>query len=235
MAKANPKGFRLGINQIWKSVYYCKNKKESVKYTWDDFQIRSIIKKRLPVDIISDICIERSVNGITAVIQTSRPGIVIGSAGKNIDAMTSILHKKLKKKIQINVHEISKPFSDASLVAGSIASKLEKMVHHKKLMKRTLEDVMQEAVLGAKITLKGRLRGEKARREIVEAGSMPFSEIRAKIDHACKVAYTNSGTVSVRVSIYKKKIYQKVNLFSSVIARRTKKGSDFSSRRRQKR
>ncbi len=201
--KVNPIGLRLGINQEWRSMWYA-NKKEFGTFLLEDIKMRAFIKKKLFFAGVSKIVIERASNRARVVIHTSRPGIIIGRKGTEIDRLKEDLAKMTGREILIDIEEVKKPDLDAQLVAENIAVQLEKRISHRRAMKRALRNCMENGGLGIKILVSGRLGGtEIARREGYKEGKIPLHTLRAIIDYGFAQAFTTYGTIGVKVWIYK--------------------------------
>lgn len=201
--KVNPIGLRLGINQEWRSMWYA-NKKEFGTFLLEDIKVRAYIKKKLFFAGVSKIVIERASNRARVVIHTSRPGIIIGRKGTEIDRLKEDLAKMTGREILIDIEEVKKPDLDAQLVAENIAVQLEKRISHRRAMKRALRNCMENGGLGIKILVSGRLGGtEIARREGYKEGKIPLHTLRAIIDYGFAQAFTTYGTIGVKVWIYK--------------------------------
>lgn len=201
--KVNPIGLRLGINQEWRSMWYA-NKKEFGIFLLEDIKVRDYIKKKLFFAGVSKVVIERASNRARVVIHTSRPGIIIGRKGTEIDRLKEDLAKMTGREILIDIEEVKKPDLDAQLVAENIAVQLEKRISHRRAMKRAMRNCMENGGLGIKILVGGRLGGtEIARREGYKEGKIPLHTLRAIIDYGFAQAFTTYGTIGVKVWIYK--------------------------------
>lgn len=207
--KVNTLSNRLGLIVGWQSLWY-SHYPERIK---EDFKIRKYLENRL--DNISRIYIERSLNRVIITISSSRPSIIIGKGGSEIDKLKKELKIFTNKKIQINVFEIKKPELDAVLVSKSIASQLENRGSYKKAIKICISAALQVNAEGIKIKISGRLNGaEMARQETYKEGRIPLSTFRADIDYHMTEAHTNYGIIGIKVWIMKGEIYGKKNLFN---------------------
>ena len=205
--KVNPIGLRLGINRGWDSIWFAK-KKEFGKYLIEDFKIREYIKKNITNSGVSEIIIERSSKKCTVSIHTSRPGFVIGKKGADIEKLRASLSKLSDKNISLDIKEIKKPETDASLLADSIARQLEKRIAFRKAMKRSGQSALKLGAKGVKIVCGGRLGGtEIARSEKFSEGSVPLHTLRADIDYATARALTTYGIIGIKVWIYKGEVF----------------------------
>lgn len=206
--KCNPIGLRLGITRTWISNWYAKEKFSD--YLHEDFLIRRYLKKRLEHGGISCLRIERTAKKIIVTIQTSRPGIVIGKKGEEVERLKGELQHLTLKEIQINIKEVKKPEMDAQLVGDNIARQLEKRVSYKKAIKKAISTAMRMGAEGIKIMISGRLNGgEIARRETFKEGRIPLHTLRADIDYAQSVAHTTFGSIGVKVWICKGEVIQR--------------------------
>lgn len=222
--KVHPEVFRLGVISGWKSRWF--NKKEYKDFLAEDIVIRDFILKKLPKTGIQAVEIERSANSVNIVIKTARPGLIIGRGGQGVEDLKRELGAALWKKIwrkkgvprqekpprisKIQIEEIKSPDSFAQLVAQGIASEIERRISFRRVMKKTIERVMQNTeVQGIKVMISGRLDGaEMSRSEHLHRGKIPLQTLRANIDFAQVNAYTTYGVVGVRVWIYKGEIFE---------------------------
>jgi len=219
--KIKPKSLRMGILKEWSSSWFPKKLKFRFSLE-EDVLIRKEIEKKIAIAGIDKIYIEKAGNSYKILIKSSRPGLIIGRGGKGIEDLTNHLEKKIKlfrkkKEINIpislslNVEELKRTEISARVTAQNIAWDLEKRMPFRRLMKKNLDQIMQNRdVRGAKIKLSGRLNGaEIARSEHLEKGSLPLQTLRANIDEAEATAFTTYGTIGVRVWIYKGEIFNK--------------------------
>lgn len=206
--KTNPVGLRLGITRTWSSNWFAKEKFPD--YLHEDMLVRNYLKKRLEHGGISVIEIERTAKRVTVNINTSRPGIVIGKKGEEVERLKGELQHLTQKEIQINIREVKKPEMDAQLVGDNIARQVEKRVSYKKAVKKSISTAMRMGAEGIKITVSGRLNGaEIARTETFKEGRVPLHTLRAIIDYAGSTAHTTYGTVGVKVWICKGEVIKK--------------------------
>ncbi len=231
--KTNPIGNRLGIIKGWDSNWYGgKNYGDKIA---EDHKIRQYIKARLPKANISKIIIERTLKLITVTITTSRPGIIIGKQGSEVDKLKSELSKLTGKKVQVNVFEIKRPELDANLVAQNIARQIENRISYRRAIKQAIASTMRMNAEGIKVQISGRLNGaEMARSETYKDGRIPLSTFRADIDYALEEAHTTYGRLGVKVWIMKGEVYGKREL-SPMIGLSKKEGrkSNRGNRRRK--
>ena len=201
--KVNPNGFRIGVNKDWNSQWYA-DKKTFAQYLLEDSQIREVISKKYGQCGISKIVIERTNKRLTVNIYASRPGMLIGVKGAEIDVIKKLVAKQATgKDITVNIKEVKRPDIDATLVAQSIASQLEKRVAFKRACKMAIQKTMKEGAKGIKVMVSGRLNGaEIARSEHFHEGSLPLQTLRANIDYGTATAATTFGSIGVKVWIY---------------------------------
>ena len=198
--KVHPIGFRLGINKTWTSRWYAE--KEFGKLLQEDLNIRKYHKKKLSQAGFSKVEIERATKKIRINIFTSRPGMVIGRKGTEIDQLKKELQAITDKEIYINIHEVKKPEVDAQLVAENIALQLERRVSFRRAIKKSVSTALKLGALGIKVSCAGRLGGaEIARREWYREGSVPLHTLRAHIDYGVAEASTTYGLIGVKVWI----------------------------------
>ena len=206
--KTNPIGLRLGITKFWSSNWFAKDK--FADYLYEDLLIRNYLKKRLEHGGISAVGIERTAKRITVTVNTSRPGIVIGKKGEEVERLKGELQHLTQKEIQINIKEVKKPELDAQLVGENIVRQVEKRVSYKKAIKKSISTAMRMGAEGIKIICSGRLNGaEIARRETFKEGRVPLHTLRADIDYQHATAYTTYGTIGVKVWICKGEIIKR--------------------------
>lgn len=221
--KTHPIGLRLGIIKGWESNWF--GGKDFSDKLIEDEQIRAYLKARIPRGGISKIIIERTLKKITITIHTSRPGIVIGKGGKEVDKLREEIKKITSKDVQINIYEIKRPELDATLVAQQVAQQLEARVSFRRAMKSSLASTMRAGAEGCKIMCAGRLGGaEMARTEQYKQGRIPLQTLRADIDYALVEAKTIYGIIGVKVWIFKKEIFGKVDLSPNVKSDRKRGG-----------
>ncbi len=222
--KTHPIGLRLGIIKGWESNWY-GGKNFADKLVEDD-QIRTYLNARVPKGGISKIIIERTLKKITITIHTSRPGIVIGKGGKEVDKLREEIKKVTLKDVQINIYEIKRPELDAVLVGQQIAQQLAARVSFRRAMKSALSATMRAGAQGCKIMCSGRLGGaEMARTEQYKDGRIPLQTLRADIDYALVESKTIYGIIGVKVWIFKKEIFGKVDLSPATKSERNKGGA----------
>jgi len=199
--KVNPIGFRLGVYRNWDARWYAD--KEYTKLLHEDLAMRRLIGSRLRNAGVARIETERSANQLTVIIQTAKPGIVIGKQGASVDALRDELERISGKKVRVTIHEIKTPELDATLVAENVASQLEKRIAFRRALKQTLMRSMRAGAKGAKIQVGGRLGGsEMSRREWDRDGRVPLHTLRANIDYGQAEARTTFGRIGVQCWLY---------------------------------
>ncbi len=234
--KVNPISNRLGIIRGWDSNWY-GGKDYSGKIV-EDFKIRKYLMARLHKASVSKIIIERTLKLITVTINSSRPGIIIGKGGQEVDKLREELKKITKKDVQINIFEIKRPELDAKLVADSVAKQIEGRISFRRAAKMAVASSMRMGAEGIKVQVSGRLGGaEMARTEGYKEGRIPLHTFRADIDYALTEAHTTYGRIGVKVWICKGEVYGKRDLSPNVGKSKDKGGKrgPAGGRRRNKR
>lgn len=198
--KTHPIGFRIGFNKSWSSNWF--DERNYTQKLTEDLTLRRYIMKRLPNAGISRIDIHRTSKKITITINTSRPGIVIGKRGEEVDLLRLELQKITNTDVQVNVNEIKRPELDAILVANNIAAQIVKKVSFRRAVKKSIQATMRMGAEGIRIQVSGRLGGaEMSRSETYREGRVPLHTLRADIDFAAITAYTTYGCVGIKVWI----------------------------------
>ncbi len=204
--KVSPVGLRIGINKTWESKWYAGNK-DFAKFLNNDVQIRKYLTKRLKDAAVSSILIERTAKKTDVIINTAKPGVVIGHGGKKKKKIKKELSKLVDENIQISIMEVKNPDLDAALVAENIARQIENRVSFRIAQKRAIRNTMKAGAKGIKTSVSGRLGGaDMARTEGYTEGMIPLHTLRANIDYAHKEADTTYGKIGVKVWIYKGEI-----------------------------
>ena len=204
--KVSPVGLRMGINKTWESNWYASNK-DFAKYLNNDVKIREYLNKKLKDAAVSSILIERNSKKTDIIINTAKPGVVIGHGGDEIEKIKKELSKLVGENIQISIMEIKNPEIDANLVAESIAHQIENRVSFRIAQKKAIRNTMKAGAKGIKTSVSGRLGGaEMARTEGYTEGNIPLHTLRADVDYAHKEANTTYGKIGVKVWIYKGEI-----------------------------
>jgi len=209
--KVNPIAMRLGFIRGWESNWY--GDRDYAEKLLEDEKIRKYIHARIFKGGIARIVIERTLKRITVTVHTSRPGIVIGKGGAEVDKLREELKNITKKDIQINIYEIKRPEMEAVLVAENIASQLEARISFRRAMKMAIASTMRMGAEGIKVSCSGRLGGaEMARDEMYKEGRTPLHTFRADIDYALAEAQTVYGKIGVKVWICKGEVFGKRDL-----------------------
>ncbi|GIV78725.1 30S ribosomal protein S3 [Litorilinea aerophila] len=200
--KVHPRGFRLGIIKEHRSRWFATGRTYTEQLD-EDRMIREVVHADLPRAGISSIEIERQPNQVHVIIDTARPGVIIGRKGASVNQLRSKLQDLTHKKVKIDVREIAKPELDARLVAESIAEQLERRISWKRAMKQAVQKTMRAGGKGIMITVAGRLGGsEMGRVDTVREGQVPRHTLRADIDYGTAEANTTFGVIGVKVWIY---------------------------------
>ncbi len=206
--KVNPYGIRLGINKTWSSRWFSKN--EYTKLLHQDLKIKSYVEKKLKNASISKINIERAAKKLRLSIYSSRPGIIIGKKGADIETLKKDLSKMSNLEVFLDIKEVRKPEVEAKLVAENIASQLEKRISFRRAMKKAVQSAMRLGAKGVKVVCSGRLGGaEIARTEKYHEGSVPLHTLRGDIDYSTAEAETTYGICGIKVWINKGEILLK--------------------------
>ena len=213
--KTNPIGNRLGIIRGWESNWFGgKNFGDKVV---EDEKIRNYLKARIRKGGIARIIIERTLKRITVTIHTSRPGIIIGKGGAEVDRIREELRKLTKQDVQINIIEIRKPELDAAIVGESIAKQIEARINYRRAIKMSIQSTMRAGAEGIKVRIAGRLNGaDMARREEYKQGRTPLHTFRADIDYALTEAQTVYGKIGIKVWICRGEVLGKRDLSPNV-------------------
>ena len=209
--KVSPIGLRIGINKTWESTWYAGNK-DFAKYIKNDDTIRKFLFKKLKDASVASILIERTAKKTDVIINTAKPGVVIGHGGEEIEKLKKELSKLVGEDIQISIMEVKKPDLVAALVAENIAHQIENRVSFRIAQKRAIRNVMKAGAKGIKTAVSGRLGGaDMARTEGYTEGMIPLHTLRADVDYAHKEADTTYGKIGVKVWIYKGEILKSSN------------------------
>ena len=201
--KVSPHGLRVGIIKGWSSKWYA-NKQNFADYLVEDNKIRKYLKETLKTAGISSINIERKGTEVKVNVMAAKPGMIIGKAGAAIEELKKKLEKMTGKTVSLNIVEVKNLDMDATLVAESIASQLERRISFRKAMKQAMAKTMKAGAKGIKTQVSGRLGGaEIARSEHYSEGTIPLQTLRADIDYGFAEALTTYGIIGVKVWIYK--------------------------------
>ena len=200
--KVHPTGFRLGYIKTWRSRWYAE--KEYANLLHEDLALKKDLKKRFSHAGVSRVDIERAANKLKISIFTSRPGIIIGRKGQEVDKLKQEIQKRSGKEVFINIQEILKPELDAQLVSESVALQLEKRIAFRRAMRKAVDAALRFGAKGIKVRVSGRLNGaEIARSEWYLHGQLPLHTLRADIDYGLHEAKTSFGQIGVKCWIYK--------------------------------
>jgi small subunit ribosomal protein S3 len=200
--KVHPIGFRLGFNKTWRSRWYAE--KEYANLLHEDLALKKDLKKRFAHAGVARVDVERAARILKITIHTSRPGIIIGRKGQEVDKLKQEIQKKTSKEVFINIQEILKPELDSQLVAESVALQLEKRIAFRRAMRKAVDAALRFGARGIKVRVSGRLNGaEIARSEWYLHGQLPLHTLRADIDYGFHEARTAFGQIGVKCWIYK--------------------------------
>jgi len=200
--KVHPIGFRLGFTKTWRSRWYAE--KEYAELLHEDLALKKDLKKRFAHAGVSRVEIERAANKLKITIHTSRPGIIIGRKGQEVDKLKQEVQKRTGKEVFINIQEILKPELDAQLVSESVALQLEKRIAFRRARRKAVDAALRFGARGIKIRVSGRLNGaEIARSEWYLHGQLPLHTLRADIDYGFHEAHTTFGQIGVKTWIYR--------------------------------
>lgn len=204
--KVSPIGLRIGINKTWEANWYASNK-DFAKYLNNDIKIRKYLEKKLKDASVASVLIERTAKKTDVIINTAKPGVVIGHGGEEIEKLKKELSKLVDENVQISIMEVKNIDLNASLVAQSIAKQIEQRAPFRAAQKKAIRAAMKSGAKGIKTLVSGRLNGvEMARSEGYSEGNVPLHTIRADIDYGFAEALTTYGKLGVKVWIYKGEI-----------------------------
>jgi small subunit ribosomal protein S3 len=232
--KTNPVGFRLGVIRGWDSNWFASG--SYADKLIEDEEIRRYLRARLKKAGLARVVIERTPKRVILTLHTSRPGVVIGRGGAEVEKLREELRQLTSKDIQININEIKRPELDAALVAQNIAQQLEGRVSFRRAMKQAISASMRMGAEGIRVKLSGRLGGaEMSRTEQYLEGRVPLHTLRADIDYAEATAFTIYGTSGVKVWIFHGEIIGKPDLSPNAQVRREAAAPPVPERRRRDR
>lgn len=204
--KVSPTGLRIGINKDWESKWYAP-KKDFKKHLMNDVKIRKFFENLKDASSISKVEIERNNKRTEVIVHTSKPGVIIGRGGEEIEKMKNKLSKMVDENIQISIVDIKKPDMDAQIVANQIANQIANRASFRMAQKRAIRNAMKAGAKGIKTLASGRLNGaDMARSEGYDEGTIPLHTLRADIDYGFAEADTTFGKIGVKVWIYKGEI-----------------------------
>jgi len=205
--KVHPYGFRVGFTKPWRSRWFAKQ--GYAKLLQEDLEIKEDLRKRLKSAGVSSIEVDRPGNKLRVTIRTSRPGIIIGRKGAEIEKLKGDLAKSTKREVFIDIQEVHKPELDAQLVSESVALQLEKRVAFRRAMRKAVDSALRFGCKGIKVRVSGRLNGaEIARSEWYLQGQLPLHTIRADIDYGFTEAHTTYGVIGIKAWVYKGEIIE---------------------------
>jgi small subunit ribosomal protein S3 len=228
--KIHPVGLRLGITRTWDSRWF--EKKHYIDWLHEDVKIRQFFNKWMRSAAISKIEIERRANQARVIVNTAKPGIIIGKRGVGIEDIRKNLEKLTGKNVQVNVMEIKHPELDARLVGQNIVDQLEKRIAFRRAMKQAIMRTMKAGARGVKVQVSGRLGGaEIARTERNADGKVPLHTLRADIDYAHVEAFTTFGRIGVKVWIYRGEVLPDQPRQTNLVDRNERQGGGFRDRR----
>jgi small subunit ribosomal protein S3 len=203
--KVHPYGFRLGFNKPWRSRWFAKQ--GYAKLLQEDLELRATLRERLKSASVSSIEVDRPGNKLRVTIRTSRPGIIIGRKGAEIEKLKQDMAKRTKREVFIDIQEVHKPELDAQLVSESIGLQLEKRVAFRRAMRKAVDSALRFGCKGIKVRVSGRLNGaEIARSEWYLQGQLPLHTLRADIDYGFSEARTTYGVIGIKTWLYKGEI-----------------------------
>ncbi len=203
--KVHPYGFRLGVTKTWRSRWFAKH--DYAKLLREDLELKENLRTRLKAASVSAVEVDRPGNKLRITIHASRPGIIIGRKGAEIEKLKQDLAKKTKREVFIDIQEVHKPELDAQLVSESIALQLEKRVAFRRAMRKAVDSALRFGCKGIKVRVSGRLNGaEIARTEWYLQGQLPLHTLRADVDFGFSQAYTTYGVIGVKCWVYKGEI-----------------------------
>ena len=225
--KIHPTGFRLSVQRNWLSRWYANSGNFATMLN-EDIKVRAFLSEKLKNASVGRVLIERPSKNARITIFSSRPGVVIGKKGEDIEILRAELQKRMGVPVHVNIEEIRKPELDAQLIADNIAQQLEKRIMFRRAMKRAMQNAMRLGAQGIKIMSSGRLNGiEIARTEWYREGRVPLHTLRADIDYGTSEAKTTYGIIGIKVWIFKGELLgdteNNVNLTSTVAMENDKK------------
>src|ERR1700756_3458726 len=203
--KVHPYGFRLGVTKTWRSRWFAKQ--DYAKLLREDLELKGSLRERLKSAGVSSVEVDRPGNKLRVTIRTSRPGIIIGRKGAEIEKLKLALARKTNREVFIDIQEVHKPELDAQLVSESIALQLEKRVAFRRAMRKAVDSALRFGCKGIKVRVSGRLNGnEIARSEWYLQGRLPLHTLRADPDYGFAQANTTYGVIGIKCWLYKGEI-----------------------------
>ncbi|MBI3681315.1 MAG: 30S ribosomal protein S3 [Acidobacteria bacterium] len=203
--KVHPYGFRVGVTKTWRSRWFARQ--DYSKLLEEDLDLKDNLRERLKAAGVSSVEVDRPGNKLRITIRTSRPGIIIGRKGAEIEKLKQELARKTKREVFIDIQEVHKPDADAQLIAESIGLQLEKRVAFRRAMRKAVEAALRYGCKGIKVRVSGRLNGaEIARSEWYLQGQLPLHTLRADVDYGFAQAYTTYGVIGIKAWVYRGEI-----------------------------
>ncbi|BED92726.1 MAG: 30S ribosomal protein S3 [Candidatus Paraimprobicoccus trichonymphae] len=210
--KVNPHGLRVGVIKGWDSRWFFTDKKLVVATILEDYKLRKVLKKRLYMSGVPKIEIERDSSKVRLNIHCSKPGMIIGKGGVNIEKLKSYCEKLIKKPVFINIIEVKNSDLNSQLVAENVSRQLERRLSFRRVVKQSIGRSMKSGAKGIKIEVSGRLNGaEIARSEHYHEGTIPLHTLRADVEYGFSEANTTYGKIGVKAWIYKGEILRNTN------------------------
>jgi len=207
--KINPLGFRVGITEPHRSIWYAKGGQKYSQLVVQDYKIRTYLKDRFASAAVEKIIVERKADRMTITLHAGRPGVIIGKRGAEIEALTKHLEALAGQSVKVNIQEVRKPDVSAQLVAENVAEQLVRRGSFRRAMKRAVENAMREGAKGCMVKISGRLGGaEIARVEGYHEGRVPLHTLRADIDYATSTARTTYGVIGIKVWVFKGEVVE---------------------------
>ena len=208
--KVHPFSFRLPIIRNWTSNWFSSRKRDYELSVQEDIKIRQYLQKKLPDAGVASIDIARNNNAITVTIRTSKPGVIIGKSGANIDQLRDEMKRLMNKPIDIKIFEVRKANVVSSLVAQKIGSQIQRRIAYRRAVKGAIQEALEDGALGIKVAIGGRLNGaDIARRENFKQGNIPLHTLRADVDYAIYHTETTFGIIGVKVWIYRGLVFDR--------------------------
>ncbi len=196
--KINPQLFRLGTTAKWQSRWF--NTKHYGQWLIEDHRIRALATERFKKAAIAEVEIERFANATHLIIWTARPGVIIGRGGAGVEAFKKEVAKLTNTTVNVDIHEVRDPESNAAIIATNIAEQIERRIPFRRIIRQSVDAAKQARVQGIRIVISGRLNGaEIARTEMFSFGKVPLHTIKQPIDYALRTAYTTYGTIGIKV------------------------------------
>ncbi len=203
--KIHPIGFRLGVTRGWYSRWFPTRPTDYARLVMEDYSVRELVKKKYGAGGgVSRVEVERNPGDITVIVNTARPGVIIGRGGQRVDQLKAELEAMTKLTVRLNIIEIRQPELDAIIVGHNIAEQLERRIAYRRAVRATMQRTMQAGALGIKVSVSGRLGGaDIARTDMQMQGQVPLHTLRADIDFAISEAHTSYGIVGIKIWIYR--------------------------------